>query len=70
MTIVVQPRGIQEGIMKDIYIYTTIRSWLDETPDATIRGKILDVETNYIQILDENGYTQIIMLDKLYAVVY
>jgi hypothetical protein len=56
--------------MKDIFIYTTIRSWLDESPDATLRGKILDVETNYIQILDENGYTQIIMLDKLYAVVY
>lgn len=56
--------------MKDIYIYTTIQSWLDESPDATLRGKILDVETNYIQILDENGFTQIIMLDKLYAVVY
>lgn len=57
-------------MIKDIYIYTTINSWVAETPDATIRGTVNSKENGYIEILDENGFTQIINIDRLFAVVY
>lgn len=57
-------------MIKDIYFYSNIQSWLNESPDATIKGTIISKSSGFIEIQDENGYTQIINLDKLYAIVY
>ena len=59
-----------EAILKNIYFYSTIKAWIDETPDVTIVGTVTSKTSNYIEISDENGYTQIINLDKIFAVVY
>jgi hypothetical protein len=56
--------------MKDIFLYSTLDSWVEESPDATIRGIVHSKNSNFIEISDEKGYTQIINLDKLFAVVY
>jgi hypothetical protein len=56
--------------MKEIYIYASLSSWIDESPEATIKGIVNNKSTNHIEILDENGFTQIINIDKLYAIVY
>jgi len=56
--------------MREIYIYTNIDSWLNEKPDGVLNGTVLEKNTKYIEIADENGYTQILVLDKLFAVVY
>jgi hypothetical protein len=56
--------------MREIFLYSTINSWVDETPDATIRGVVNIKTDSYIEFTDENGYTQIINLDRLFAVVY
>jgi hypothetical protein len=56
--------------MKNIYMYLTFNSWISETPDAEIRGNVVKVSSNIIEITDEQGYTQIINLDNLFAVVY
>ena len=56
--------------MKEIYIYTNFHSWVEEAPDATIKGTIVRKNDYTLEILDNQGYTQIIVLDKLYAVVY
>ncbi len=56
--------------MKEINIYTHIESWLDESPDAVVKGVVARKDNGYIEITDENGYTQILNLSKLFAVVY
>ncbi len=56
--------------IKDIYIYTHFESWLDETPDATLKGSVSLKNNNIIEIIDEQGLTQIINMEKLFAVVY
>jgi hypothetical protein len=57
-------------LVKDIYFYINISSWLSETPDGVLKGAVISKTGNYLEILDENGYTQIINLEKLFAVVY
>jgi hypothetical protein len=56
--------------MKEIFLYTNIGSWLDEKPDATINGTIRDRTDRILVIEDQEGYTQIVNLDKLFCVVY
>jgi len=56
--------------MREIYIYTTFSSWLEERPDAVVNGTVLEKNSRFIELADENGYTQILVLDKLFAVVY
>jgi hypothetical protein len=56
--------------MKDIYLYSTIDSWISEAPDATVRGIVNNKTTHFIEIVDENGYTQIINLDRVFAIVF
>ncbi|MCX7746755.1 MAG: hypothetical protein N2645_07680 [Clostridia bacterium] len=56
--------------MKDIYIYASIQTWISETPDAVVKGFINSKNQNYIEITDDHGYTQILNLDKVFAVVY
>jgi hypothetical protein len=56
--------------MKDIYIYSRIEGWIDEKPDTVVKGVVKGKTDKYIEIQDENGYTQILVLDKLFAVVY
>jgi len=59
-----------ENKMREIYIYTCFSSWLEEKPDAVINGTVLEKNSRFIELADENGYTQILVLDKLFAVVY
>lgn len=57
--------------MREISIYITAQAWLDDKPEAVIKGSVyVNNNGNYIEIKDENGYTQIISLDKVFAVVY
>jgi len=56
--------------MKEINIYECFDSWLSETPDAVIKGKVKRNDGICIEILDENNYTQLINLQKIYAIVY
>lgn len=56
--------------MQDIYLYTSIEDWDDEKPASVIKGNVEEVKDTYIKIRDENGLTQIIVLKKLFAVVY
>jgi hypothetical protein len=56
--------------MRDIYIYSTIRAWIDEKPDTVIKGRVKEKTPGYIEIEDENGYTQIIVLAHVFAIVY
>jgi hypothetical protein len=56
--------------MKDIYFYETMDSWINENPTTSIRGNVLSKNQNYIEISDENGFTQIININKIFAVVY
>jgi hypothetical protein len=58
------------GDMKEINIYASLGSWLDEKPEATIKGTVKSKTDHTIEIEDEEGYTQIIVLGKLFAVVY
>jgi hypothetical protein len=55
---------------KEINIYVSFESWNREMPDSVIRGSVVEKSDGYIVVADENGYTQIINLNKLYAVVY
>ncbi|KNY26090.1 hypothetical protein [Pseudobacteroides cellulosolvens] len=57
-------------MFKEINIYITFDSWMKEEPDAVIKGAIKFKGESHLEIQDENGYTQIINLNKLYAVVY
>ena len=56
--------------MKDIYIYTNFNSWVDSEPEAVIKGTVTSKTEHLIEIIDEDGLTQIINLDRLFAVVY
>lgn len=56
--------------MRDIYIYSCLQFWMDETPDTTIHGRIVNRGESFIEIEDDHGYTQLINLEKLFAVVY
>jgi len=56
--------------LKDIYIYSRIDSWIAEKPDTVIRGTVKGRSDGCIEIQDENGYTQLLVLEKLFAVVY
>lgn len=55
---------------KEINIYKDFMSWMNEAPDAVITGSVESKNSQFIEIIDENGYTQIINLDKLFAIVY
>lgn len=57
-------------MVKDINIYLTFESWMNETPDTVIKGSVNFKGSNHIEILDENNYTQIINLNKIFAIVY
>lgn len=56
--------------MRDINIYLSFDSWMDETPDAVIRGTVISRGEGFMEIHDVNGLTQVLNLNKLYAVVY
>jgi hypothetical protein len=55
---------------KEINIYLTFDSWMDEKPDAVIRGIVKFKGDSHVEIQDENGFTQIMNLNKLFAIVY
>lgn len=57
-------------ISKDIYIYVDAESWLEDKPCSVIKGAVTNRSDGYIEILDDKGYTQVLNLDKLFAVVY
>ena len=56
--------------MKEIYIFSTLKSWLDDKADTSIKGTVISKDKNYIEIHDENGYTQLINLSMVFAIVY
>jgi hypothetical protein len=56
--------------MKEIYFFSTLKSWLEDKADTSIRGMVISKDKNYIEIQDENGYTQLINISMLYAIVY
>lgn len=56
--------------MKEINIYFTANSWMSETPDTVVKGMVQNKANSIIEIIDENGYTQIINLDKIFAIVF
>lgn len=56
--------------MKDIYFYENLEAWINENPSTSIKGYIVSKNQNYIEISDENGLTQIININKLFALVY
>ena len=56
--------------MKEIYFYENIMDWINESPSTSIKGIVVSKNESYIEISDENGYTQLININKLYAVVY
>ena len=60
----------EEVTMQDINIYSTIDDWEDEKPYAVLKGTVEELKDTYIKIRDENGLTQILVLNKLFAVVY
>lgn len=57
-------------IMKEINIYKSMNSWLDERPEAVIRGVVQKKDGNIVEILDENNYVQLININSIYALVY
>jgi hypothetical protein len=56
--------------MKDIYFYETIDDWNNERPTTSVKGRVVSKTESYIEIYDENGFTQLININKLFAVVY
>lgn len=56
--------------MTDINIYITFESWYKERPDATISGTIMNQKDNIIEIVDNEGFTQIINIDKCFAITH
>lgn len=56
--------------MNEIYIYLDYSSWLNETPDTTLKGDVMEVDNGYVKIRDTQGYIQILSLSKIFAVVY
>ena len=56
--------------MNEIAIYSDIRLWLVDEPDTVIKGEIVSRREGIIEIYDELGFTQIININKIYAVVF
>ncbi|SEV87166.1 hypothetical protein [[Clostridium] fimetarium] len=56
--------------MKDIYIYITPENWNKDKPEVTIFGNVISNNENYVEIKDDKGYTQIINIQKVFAIVY
>lgn len=56
--------------MFEINLYVKFESWYKDNPDGVIKGKIIEKNDRYIEILDENKYTQILVLDKFFAITY
>jgi len=56
--------------MKEIFIYATIESWMNDVPDTSLQGKVVNKNNQMIEIVDDNGYTQLINIAKLFAIVY
>lgn len=56
--------------MKDIFLYSTLDSWLREEPDATLKGYVQRHSDYLLEVKDEKGFIQLINLSKLFAVVY
>lgn len=56
--------------MKEINLYLTYNAWYNEQPDAVIKGIVVEKNKDFIEILDDSQYTQIIMLNKLFALTY
>jgi len=56
--------------MKDIFFYETMDAWIKENPTTSIKGYVLSKNQCYIEISDENGFIQIININKIFAVVY
>lgn len=56
--------------MREINIYQNMESWLKETPNAVIKGTVKFRNDSFVEIYDENGFTQIINLNQLFAIVY
>ena len=57
-------------LSKQINFYFSVDSWLEENPDTSITGVVVSKGDGYIEIQDNDGYTQIINISKLFAVVY
>lgn len=55
---------------REINIYATIDAWLKEDPDAVINGEVKGRGDGWVEIADENGFTQIINIHELFAIVY
>lgn len=56
--------------MREIFIYMSIKSWLAEKPEGSLKGNVSSKGNGFIEIMDEHGYTQIINLSQVFAVVY
>lgn len=56
--------------MKDIYIYANLEAWLNEQPTTSIKGTVISKDKSFIEIYDENNYTQLINLTMVFAIVY
>jgi len=56
--------------LKDIYIYITPENWNKDKPEVTIFGNVISNNENYVEIKDDKGYTQIINIQKVFAIVY
>lgn len=56
--------------MVELNLYVKFESWYSEDPDAVVRCSIVEKNDKFIEILDENQYTQILMLDKFFAITY
>jgi len=56
--------------MREIFIYTSADQWDKDEPFSSVKGDVVNKSEKYIEIIDENGYTQIINMDKVFAIVY
>lgn len=56
--------------MSEINIYISFESWYKEMPDATINGTVINQKDNIIEIADNEGFTQIINVDRCFAITY
>lgn len=54
----------------EIFFYETMEEWVNDNPSTSIKGYVVSKNQNYIEISDENGFTQIININKLYSIVY
>lgn len=56
--------------MMDINLYLEFDSWYKDSPDATIKGKIIEKNQKYIHIVDKDGFEQMLMLDNFFAITF